>query len=322
MSENLIYRTYQEGDEHGILELFKECFGHDLTLPFWEWKYKLAPGGGPRIAVAQESNGKIVAAYNVISLPALVRGKEGVLGQCVDIMVHPQHRGRLAKQGVLVKTFKHFCSAFGGIKVHFLYGFAGRRHWILGQRTGIYYGGGQIPFFKKRPERQRVSTRLKYSFRPLDESRFQVIDTLWRKVGSWFSTGVLRDSRYARWRFKKHPKWSYLVYLLSKRPGTPVGWCALRHKGDEVLLVDFVVPKALFLVLLEKVEEVAWISGSRTVSVAVPPESWWAQRLFFAGYRNDPTDLYYSTSFMGPLPAWADEQVREVFYTMGDMDIL
>jgi hypothetical protein len=72
----------------------------------------------------------------------------------------------------------------------------------------------------------------------------------------------------------------------------------------------------------EKVEEVASIAGASMVSVAVPQESIWAQQLSSRGYVNQPTDLYFSTSFMGKPPSWANEQVEGLFYTMGDMDIL
>ncbi len=322
MSEDLVYRTYREGDEEGILTLFQEVFGHDLTLPFWEWKYKLAPGGGPRIAVAQEPNRKIVAAYNVISLPALIRGEKGMLGQCVDIMVHPRHRGRFMKQGVLVKTFQLFCHSYRSKGVDFLYGFAGRRHWILGQRTGIYQGGGQIPFYKKRPERQGLSTRLKYSFRPLSGENLEVVDEIWRQNQEGFTTGAIRNQDYVRWRYLMHPKWGYSLYLLSKRWGKPVGWCALRVQQGEMLLMDFVLPLSLFSVLLSKVEEVASLAGCSKVSVAVPEDSLWANQLRLKGYINEPTDLYFSTSFMEDPPVWAEEQIKSLFYTMGDMDIL
>jgi hypothetical protein len=322
MNESLLYRAYREGDEHGILELFKEVFGHDLTLPFWEWKYRLAPGGGPRVAIAQEPGGKIVAAYNVISLPALIRSQEGVMGQCVDIMVHPRHRGKFLRQGVLIKTFSCFCQAYKSKEIHFLYGFPGKRHWILGQRTRIYYGGGQISFFKRSPRRQRLLTRLLFSFKPLEESLISVVDELWEFNKGQYKTGIVRDSDYLRWRFLNHPNWSYSLFILSKRGGRAVGWCALKHDGEEMLLVDFMVPLGFFACLLEKVEEIAVLFGSKAVSVAVPEETVWAKEIFSLGYQNNPTDLHFTTSFMGSPPSWADGQVKEVFYTMGDMDII
>ncbi len=322
MSDNLIYRTYKKGDEEGILRLFQEVFGHDLTLPFWEWKNCMAPGGGPRIALAQEPEGKVVAAYSVISLPAVIRGEVGIMGQCVDIMVHPRHRGRFLKQGVLVKTFEHFCNTYRKREVDFLYGFPGRRHWVLGLRTGIYQGGGKVPFFKKQPVRQRLSTRLKYSFRPMDRSQIGVVDEIWGRNRGQFATGAIRSKEYVEWRFLQHPKWNYSLHIMSRRGGEPVAWCALRNKDEETLLMDFVAPMDFFKILVEKVEEVACLSGSPLVSVAVPKETPWADVLMELGYQMETTDLHYTTSFMGEIPPWAEEQIKSLFYTMGDMDIL
>jgi len=95
----------------------------------------------------------------------------------------------------------------------------------------------------------------------------------------------------------------------------------VEARGRETKLMDFLVPHGLFPVLMEKVEEVAVLAGSKVVSVAVPEGGVWASSLFSLGYRNEPTDLYFTTSFMGDPPPWADQQVGEVFYTMGDMDI-
>ena len=320
--DELIYRTYQEGDEEGFLSLFKEVFGHDLTMEVWEWKYRLAPGGGPRMAVAQEPGGKIVAAYNVVSLPALIRGEQGTLGQCVDIMVHQRHRGKFMRQGVLLKTFQQFCQSYKDKGVNFLYGFPGRRHWVLGQRTGIYQGGGQVPFFKRDARRQGLSTRLMYSFRPLPKEMLPLVDVLWERNQGGFSTSVVRDSRYVDWRFFNNPRWSYALYLLKRRGGEELGWCAIKAVDGETLLVDFVVPEGLFGVLLRKVEEVALLSGNSTVSVMVPEKGRWRETLSGLGYIPKPTDIYYTTSFMGDVPSWSREQIEGLFYTMGDLDIL
>jgi hypothetical protein len=64
MSGSWICRPYHEGDEAGILDLYREVFELDLTLEFWRWLYRESPDGPALISLA-EIDGKIVGHYAI-----------------------------------------------------------------------------------------------------------------------------------------------------------------------------------------------------------------------------------------------------------------
>ena len=91
-------RPYEEGDEAGIVELLSLALpgwpGFDLgvsTVEHWEWKF-----GGPdgSLVSVAESGGAVVGCSHVILCRCIVGGEELLLGNGLDVAVHPDFRKR------------------------------------------------------------------------------------------------------------------------------------------------------------------------------------------------------------------------------------
>lgn len=98
MKNGLSFRTYKEGDEEGIFELFKAVYPErgykrDEWLRWWRWLYKENPAGQGIICLA-EHDGKIVGHRGPIPVQLNI-GDNTILGlQSTGSMTHPDYRRR------------------------------------------------------------------------------------------------------------------------------------------------------------------------------------------------------------------------------------
>src|SRR5436190_129472 len=74
MSQPWTCRPYRDGDEAGILDLYREVFRLDLTPKYWRWAFTASPDG-PSLIVLIEMEGKLVGHYAVTPRKYWVRGK-------------------------------------------------------------------------------------------------------------------------------------------------------------------------------------------------------------------------------------------------------
>jgi len=91
-------RPYEEGDEAGIVELLGLALpgwpGFDpgvSTVEHWEWKF--GDPDGSLVSVA-ESGGAVVGCSHVILCRCIVDGEELLLGNGLNVAVHPDFRKR------------------------------------------------------------------------------------------------------------------------------------------------------------------------------------------------------------------------------------
>lgn len=68
-------REYRDGDEKGILSLFKKVFKEDREVDYWKWLYLKNPAANSIIALAEDES-KIVV--NVLSCLAKWILKESI----------------------------------------------------------------------------------------------------------------------------------------------------------------------------------------------------------------------------------------------------
>ena len=76
-----------------LIPLMKDCFGMDVNLAYFQWKYLDNPAGGfiGFIAVDNET-GEVGAYYGVIPQNLVIDGIERTVYQSCDTMTHSKHR--------------------------------------------------------------------------------------------------------------------------------------------------------------------------------------------------------------------------------------
>src|SRR5262245_31848778 len=123
-----IIRSYQPGDEEGIVRLFATVFHHPLSLASWHWKYRR--GGEPPPVYVSEEDGRSVCHYGALCQGLLWDGKVVLGWDIVDVMCHPRYQGR----GLFRRAAQEFIARLGEQQGALIYGFPGERHRRLGER--------------------------------------------------------------------------------------------------------------------------------------------------------------------------------------------
>ena len=124
MENKWITRAYRDGDEEGILELWKTVYPEKELdgkrwIRWWRWMYKENPAGKAWIWLADDGN-KIVGQAAFV--PVLMKiGTELVVGfQTIDAMTHPDYR----HQGIFFSLSHKAYEATAQDNVHIGYGFS------------------------------------------------------------------------------------------------------------------------------------------------------------------------------------------------------
>lgn len=96
-------RRLQKSEFHLLLPLMKDCFGLELDIEYFEWKYLHNPAGEFVGFVAISEENEISAYYGVIPETYKIDEEIKVIYQSCDTMTHSKHR----RKGL----FKHLANA-------------------------------------------------------------------------------------------------------------------------------------------------------------------------------------------------------------------
>lgn len=238
-------REYKEGDEEGILELWKavyplRSYDWEQWMRWWHWMYKENPVGLARIWVA-EDNSKIVGHYPLVFMMLKAGNQLAKASQNIDQMTHPDYR----HQGIALTLGK---AAFrqaeqGG--VHITIGFANEASYVVDMRTGWFDVAARQIVFKPlnlgNTLKLRIGNRLLSELggiggnillrvfyrskkppaiegvRIIQVSSFdERINELWARVSNNYQIMVVRNKEYLNWRYAAIPDVHYLIYIAEK----------------------------------------------------------------------------------------------------------
>lgn len=321
-------RAYRPGDEVAILDLFRDCFGEDLSLQRWRWRYLDNPRGGPRISLAFAADGELVCQY--CAYPVRWRGLPPavpVVGHQVgDTMTRRGARGvGRGPTSILARTSRHFYLTYCDGRVAFNYGFnTGNITKFSTRYVGAHVvedapcrelpkearlGGGRR--FGRRYELRRIVERSEV------DADF---DDLLERVGERYGLLVERSAEYLRWRYMDCPD-EGLELVAAYRRGRLAGWVAAKRLPDRVEWGDALIDPA------ERPALRALVAGIREPGLPVAGwfterPAWWSRELDRLGFgrRADPQGL---VAIMVPFVCGdAVELVRGTgYYTKGDGDL-
>ncbi len=315
MTQGPDIRLYRSGDEAGIRVLFKEVFGREMSLEEWIWKYR---GEGERSvysSVAESVSGEIVGHYGCMVQRAVHRGRKIHAISIGDVMTHPKYRGiRLFRE---LATIGPTEAVRNGVVLG--YGFPNERAFRLPEKLGLYEKVEDVFEAGKDVQFRNDLNRYTYRLFPLghDDGR---IDVLWEELKNRIHLAVIRDREYLRWRYQRHPFFSYELWGLKKRWGSRLdGLAVVRRDNARMLLMDFLCPLDLLGPFFQKIENYVYTTGIKRLVFWLP--EYLGKRVVREGYSVYPagTSIPRSTieGFMDK-----EEMKGRFFYTMGDTDFL
>jgi GNAT superfamily N-acetyltransferase len=313
--QKLTIRLYQDGDEQGIVKLFKEIFNREMTIEEWRWKYTGQGNKKVYSSVAVNETNEVIAHYGGIPHRMIYHGKE-IHGLSIgDVIVHPAFRG--------LKLFKKAAEMVPdeAVRDGFIlgYGFPNERALLLPEKLGLYEKVEYVFEAQKDVTFHNNLNRFSFKFFPL---RFVDgrIDILWETAKKELKLSVVRDREYLSWRYQRHPFSSYELWGLRKRWGKRLeGIAVLRREDERMLIIDFLCPLSIIFTLSQKIENYAFTLGEKKLILWHP--EYLSLRLSQMGFSIKPTGICIPrTTHEKTLTK--DEMAGIFFYTMGDTDFL
>ncbi len=247
-------------DENELLQLFLAAFDHEMPPELWRWKYQNLDTLGALV----RDNDHVVAFYGAMPRAIHLFGSPVTAVQIGDVMVHPEKRGTLTRNGLFFQVATYFLEHFVGQNQAFpiAFGFPSERAYRLSVHLGLYDKVGELmqvswPALQARPS-------YKVRLRPLKLDQGSTVDRLWRQMAEALNEQVVgvRDWNYVQHRYLQHPTLDYQLYKVSSRlTGIALGIIVLRILDDAVELVDLIAQPRHISILVHCLRRLTWSLG-------------------------------------------------------------
>jgi GNAT superfamily N-acetyltransferase len=119
--DNYTFQKLEKSGFESLIPLMKDCFGMDVNIDYFKWKYLDNPAGEFIGFIAVSPANEIAAYYGVIPELYSIEGKERTIYQSCDTMTHSAHRRKGLFQSLakicyryLEENGKLFIIGFGG----------------------------------------------------------------------------------------------------------------------------------------------------------------------------------------------------------------
>ncbi|MBI9089868.1 MAG: GNAT family N-acetyltransferase [Desulfobacterium sp.] len=317
-----ILRRYHEDDEKKVLELWKFAFNHEMNPDLWRWKYLDNPYRQALLLCESEEK-EILALYGGIPFKASRDGKGVVIVQLMDIMSHPDFRGK----GLFVRTGKAFYEFFcGENSAELLYGFPGKFHFDLGKRIMGYAPlESRVVYLKGDTGVLAVKNRRSLLGIKRVEKPGEAFDRLWQRCTRDYPYAVVRNAEFLRWRFCRHPEKAYEIWCLKGMFSREIqGYAVLSFKDGAATLVDMLMPESdrNYGVLFAKIGKMLRSRGVLSLETWLPGGHFLNASALGAGFEEQDEPLGIISTIKtfdhSPDAAWIN---NNLYYTMADADL-
>lgn len=227
MTEPLIRET-DSVEPSEFCELYHVCFGKNVGIDYFEWKFRANPAGDTLHVVA-ESEGKMIGLVNFMPSRIRVGGVDARACQAADAMVHPQFRRR----GLLTNMTRLANAKMEERSWSFVVNFTGEVLFSAYLRLGHYHlfdlehriAPSMRGLFQRLANKiggvQRIQPQ------DVSESFDERFDQLWQRTADLHDVAQRRDLAYLRWRYEHRPDSKYRV-VTSDEKGILRGFAITR----------------------------------------------------------------------------------------------
>ena len=242
-NDGYLVRSYRDADQAGVLRLLELGFeawpGKRLAVDpveHLEWKMASFPGLTEHHVVV-ECDDEIVGFRLAIVQPVLAGGRELLLHQGADSVVHPDHRGRNLM--VRIKAYEAEVSGVA-FDLRLIGQSANPAMTHMRDRIGYPRFANRIEVLScARSDRPRdASAKMTREVALIDDR----VDALWRSAGREFTFGVVRTAKYLNWRYCDSRAGGFVVRV-AEQGDTMLGCEILCTRGNKGYIADlFVLP--------------------------------------------------------------------------------
>ena len=212
----LILRWVRQDDFDAWHALFRVCFGHDISLEQWRWKYR--DTDKPGIAVMDGE--RMVAFYGGMPRPLMAMGQQHTGIQVGDVMVHPDFRGSLSRKGPFQMAASTFLeqSLSQGAPYWVGFGFPNTRAMQVAERLKLYRQVDEVVELAWDATAAALPWWLSSATVDSTEA-LRHVGALWSLMKARLAQSVLgvRDTQFMQTRYAKHPARSHEWVLVRHR---------------------------------------------------------------------------------------------------------
>lgn len=223
---SMTLRDVTQADMSEVVSLHQRVFGSSVDARWFAWKY--GQGGGEGMGAWHE--GRLVAHCGGLPRDLLHQGLLQHDLQIGDVMVDPEWRGILTRQGPFVRVSKALYESRLGKnnRFHTGFGFPNARALRLGLKSGLSWDVGQMIALQWNASSESTtkagsspsSSLWRVSRLSPQSAEFDsAIDNAWASMRTKTQDLLLgeRHAAYVRWRFVMRPEQSS-VFLQLRRP--------------------------------------------------------------------------------------------------------
>lgn len=314
----MIYiRKYNSSDTESIRKLFYKCFGKEMSIEEWIWKYKNSPWGSSAIVALDENN--IVAHYGGIKMKFSFREKVLTSYQFCDVMTHPEYRGLfVSKTPIIVKLGEMF---YKENEMDFAFGFPSIRHARL---QALRLGGEGYKFIRLY---KRVKPRKRF------RSLFLKIEDSWNYFNNYgipkkyFERSeqilkMVKNKKYIEWRYCKSPVKKYRL-LVCRKFNMLKGFAIISINENFLEVLDiFVKDVSALRDLLISIEKYTFENFEMIEEIRAwfHPSEKFDSLLRDLGYESEDSIPVAFKSVNNECGLTADLFYENYYYRMGDYD--
>ena len=224
-----------ENDEfHLLLPLMKDCFGMNVNVGYFEWKFIKNPAGFVAGFIAIAADGEVAAYYGAIPELYLFEGVVTTIYQSGDTMTHSNHR----RKGLFQKLALHCYEYLKNINKLFVIGFGGEK-----STPGLVkFGWKHIfnvknYFYPKALSFLRTETN---SGNIVQINDYNEISDLLLKSNSSSDFHAHKTVEVFGWRLS-NPLYNYktIAYKSSAQNGSLISYLSYYIAVDKIVLFDF-----------------------------------------------------------------------------------
>lgn len=292
-----VLRWVQKTDFASWHDLFRICFGHEMSQTQWLWKYRDTDYPG----VAVMDKGHMVAFYGGMPRPLLAMGQQRTGIQVGDVMVHPDFRGSLSRKGPFQMAASTFLeqSLSKGAPYWVGFGFPNTRAMQVAERLKLYRQVDEVVELAWGATPATLPWWLT-SRTVSPQAALSHVKALWSAMKAQFTQSVLgvRDAAFLQSRYVEHPSRHYEWVVVSNRLTRQVqGLAVCKQESDgRMEIMDLLGAPKQFASIVNAVRQHAaredrsgvfmWLTKSHhhllspssptvsTLNVSVPSNCW------------------------------------------------
>jgi hypothetical protein len=307
-------RSSRKSDEKEIKKLFKICFGKDISLKEWQWKYKKSPWGS--VSYVALYNNKMISHYGGVRYPFQIKDKVFWAYQSCDAMTHPDHRGKfLGEKPVIAKLGGLFLQEN---TMDFTFGFPSERNGRLLHLALGWCQHRKVVLFKKNliiEDKIKVNPDVLYV--GWDSITSKELDDLWKNSGKNYPLSIQKNSKYLFWRYLEHPSKYYTLLTLREVSNNKINaFAVIRCCGYEMNICDIFYGRTLFLSMIEAFAKELQV---RVINILVNANEEISHYLIYSGYK--PVEyMPLAVRIMAPEELTEETFFNNYCYRLGDYD--